>query len=371
MRRILFIVQKEFRQILRVRAYFILIFAAPFIQLLVMGSAITVEVKNVPITLLDHDRSPASRDLLNAFLASGSFRLVGLAASENQVIRLLDRGKVKVAVIIPPHFERDLRNGRAPQLQVLIDGVDGNSAGVSLGYVQGLVAQVERRWAAAPARMEAAARRIEAVPSLWYNPELDSKLNFVPGLIAILLIMVTTFLTATNIVREKEMGTFEQLMVTPVSGIQLIIGKIIPFTILAFLQFTVGMLASGLVFGIWVKGSLLLLYGMMAIFCLSTLGLGIFISTVANTQQQAMFITWFFSIFAILLSGFFVPIENTPPFVRVLTYINPMRYFITVMRAVYLKGTELRFLWKEATAMGVIGAIALVSAAARFHKRLK
>ncbi len=360
MRRIFYIIQKEFRQIRRTRAYFALIFVAPFVQLLIMGSAITTEVKHVPIAVLDNDHTTASREIRNACAASGSFDFVGTATSEDQAIALLDDGKVKIVIVIPPHFERDMKNGRVPEIQVLVDGVDGNSAGVAFGYITAMLSQLQQQL-----------KRITFVPRMWYNPNLDSKLNFVPGLIGILLIIVTTFLTALNIVREKEIGTLEQLMVTPVSGIQLIIGKIIPFMILGFMQLTVGVLAAGLVFGIWMKGSLLLLYGMTVIFCLSTLGLGIFVSTLADTQQQAMFIAWFFMIFALLLSGFFIPIENMPPAVQYITTINPLRYFILVVREIYLKGTEFRFLWKEALAMGVIGVVALVSAAMRFQKRLK
>ncbi len=366
-------VQKEFRQIKRTKAYFGLIFVAPFLMLLIMGSAITTQVKYVPVAVLDFDHSPDSRQIARVFTASSSFRFVGTVASEADATRLLDDGAAKIVVVVPAHFERDVIDHTIPTVQLLVDGSDSNSAGLGLGYVSAALALLQSRWADGAVNTvtrKASGGHIVLVPRMWYNPNLESQPNIVPGLIGILLIMITTFLTAINIVREKEIGTLEQLMVTPLGGMQLILGKVIPFTIMGFAQLTISLLAAGIVFGLWMKGSLLLFYGMAFIFFLSTLGIGIFVSTVVRTQQQAMFTAWFIMIFAILLSGFFVPIENMPRFVQYLTYINPLRYFITVVREIYLKGTEFRFLWKEASAMALIGVFTIVSAAIRFHKRV-
>jgi len=375
MRRIFYIVQKEFRQIRRVRANFAIIFVAPFFQLLIMGSAITTEVKNVPIATLDFDHSVASREILEAVRSTTSFTYVGAVSSEREAAAVLDRGRAKLVVAIPPHFEQQMKDGEAPRVQVLVDGVDGNSAGIALGYIQATLAREQVRMARfaplAAARAAPRASTITVIPRMWYNPDLMSKLNIVPGLVAVLLMMLTMLLTAMNIVREKEIGTLEQLMVTPIGSIQLIIGKIIPFFVLGLMQLTVGIVAAGLVFGIWMKGSIFLLYAMAAIFCLSTLGFGIFVSTIARTQQQAMFMSWFFMIFSLLLAGFFIPIENMPQAIQDITYINPLRYFIVIIREIYLKGTGFRFLWKEALAMGAIGVLALTSASLRFRKRLK
>lgn len=378
MRRIFFIVQKEFRQIRRTKAYFGLIFVAPFLMLLIMGSAITTEVKNVPVVILDNDHSVHSRAIVRALETSSSFTFLGAVRSQEQAKQLMDDGQVKLVVDIPARFERDITNRRVPAVQLLVDGVDGNSAGVALGYATAMLAQVQARWASAAGTAAAAmpqpaapAPKIRIVPRMWYNPNLESKLNFVPGLIGVLLVMMTMFLTAVNIVREKEIGTLEQLMVTPLGSLELMIGKIIPFAVLGFAQLTIGIIAAGLVFGIWMKGSLLAFYAMAAIFALSTLGLGIFVSTLARTQQQAMFIAWFIMIFALLLSGFFVPIENMPVFVQDITYVNPLRYFITVLREIYLKGTEFRYLWREALAMGTIGVAAITAASLRFRKRVR
>src|SRR5208282_5648274 len=221
MRKILFVVQKEFRQIRRTRAYFALIFVAPFIQLLIMGSALTTEVKNVPMAVVDDDRSPMSREIVRAAAATASFDFLGTAASEKDATAMLDDGRARIALLVPPHFERDVKDLRTPEVQILVDGVDGNSAGVALGYATAMLAQVQEAWAKsmAPPSPDQGAGMITMVPRMWYNANLDSKLNFVPGLVGILLVIVTTFLTAINIVREKEIGTLEQIMVTPLKGL--------------------------------------------------------------------------------------------------------------------------------------------------------
>jgi len=389
MRRILYVIQKEFRQIRRQRSYISLIFVMPFLYLLIMGSALTNEVKHVPMGIQDDDHTKASREIHDAFRGSDSFDLRGMSASGRESTKLLNDGKVKLVLVIPQHFERDMIDRRVPQLQLLVDGVDGNSAGISLAYVTGALARVQQRWArtaagsfgvASPGAGGAAGAgapqaapfgSATLVPRMWYNPNLDSKLNFVPGLIAILIVTVTTFLTALNIVREKELGTLEQLLVTPIGSLELMIGKIIPFAILGLIQLGINVLATGLIHGIWMKGSLLLLYALALVFCLSTLSLGILISTLAGTQLQAFFVGQFVMIFAMMLSGFFTPVENISPAIRVLSYLNPVRYFISILREIYLKGTEFQFLWKEAAAMGIIGVVALLAAAMRFQRRLK
>ena len=241
MRRILFVIQKEFRQILRTRAYFSMLFIVPFVQLIIMGSALSTDVKHVPLTIVDYDHSRMSREIVEAGSSTASFDFKGMAASEREATAMLDKGRARMAFVIPPHFEREVKSLRKPEVEVLIDGVDGNSAGVSLGYATAMLGQVQAGWARtmAPEASVQAAETITAVPRMWYNPNLDSKFNFVPGLMGMLLIIVTTFLSANNIVREKEIGTLEQIMVTPLTGLQLIIGKIVPFMTLGLVQMTV------------------------------------------------------------------------------------------------------------------------------------
>ncbi|MBN1408508.1 MAG: ABC transporter permease [Calditrichaceae bacterium] len=373
MHRILYLIQKEFRQILRQRAYLGLIFIMPFLQIVVLGFAITTDVKNVPITIVDEDHSAMSRRLVDAFSVTQSFDFQGLSQSSNQAKEVMKRGLVKLILHIPPDFEKDLKNNVHPKVQAIVDGVDGNTAGIALAYVNQIAVKLQQEWYSEMGLHPEELLEVhltEVETRMAYNAALESVNNIVPGILAVLLMAVTAFLTGMSIVREKEIGTLEQLMVTPIQNIELVLGKVVPMLVVAFLLFNVGMLGAGLIFGLWMKGNLFSLYLMLVFFCLSTLGLGIFASTIAKTQQQAMFIAWFFMVFAILLSGFFVPIENMPDFIQMITYLNPVRYFMVVIREIYLKGTEIQFLWKEGLAMLVFGLVTFISASLRFHKRL-
>ncbi|MBN1999171.1 ABC transporter permease [candidate division KSB1 bacterium] len=372
MSRIFYLVQKEFRQIRRERAFIFIIFVMPFIQIVLFGFAVNTDVRYVPIAFVDMDRSQTSRRLLTAFCANETYTYSGMAATEEMAKSLLDIGKIQIAVVIPPHFERDLRTGNRPQVQAIIDGVDGNSAGLVLGYVGQIALQLQKEWLPDTGMPDGSppVGLTEIVPRMWYNDSLESKNNIVPGIIATLVTMITAFLTGMSIVREKEIGTLEQLMVTPVHKNELIIGKTLPFMVVGFLLLNVGILAAGLIFGLWMKGSLLALWGFGLIFMLSTLGLGIFASTLAHTQQQAMFVVWFFALFAMLLSGFFIPIENMPRAIQLVTYLNPLRYFMKVVREIYLKGTPVIYLWKQALFMLVFGVVMILGASARFQKRV-
>ena len=373
MQRILYLIQKEFRQILRQHAYLGLIFIMPFLQIVVLGFAITTDVKNVPITIVDDDHSSMSRRMIDAFSVTESFNFQGISQTSDQAKEAMKRGIVKLIIHIPSNFEKDLKNNEHPQVQAIVDGVDGNTAGIALAYVNQIAVKLQTEWFSQTGmRPEElmAVHLTEVETRMAYNATLESVNNIVPGILAVLLMAVTAFLTGMSIVREKEIGTLEQLMVTPIQNIELVLGKVLPMLVVAFLLFNVGVLGAGLIFGLWMKGNLFTLYMMLIFFCLSTLGLGIFASTIAKTQQQAMFIAWFFMVFAILLSGFFIPIENMPNFIQLVTYLNPVRYFMVVIREIYLKGTEIQFLWKEGMAMLIFGLVTFISASLRFHKRL-
>ena len=373
MHRILYLIQKEFRQILRQRAYLGLIFIMPFIQIVLLGFAITTDVKNVPITIIDEDHSSMSRRMIDAFSVTESFNFQGVSQSSTQAKEAMKRGVVKLIIHIPADFEKNLKNNEHPQLQAIVDGVDGNTAGIALAYVNQIAVKLQKEWfnqtELRPEELMAV-HLTEVETRMAYNSTLESVNNIVPGILAVLLMAVTAFLTGMSIVREKEIGTLEQLMVTPIKNIELVLGKVLPMLVVAFLLFNVGVLGAGFIFGLWMIGNLFSLYLMLIFFCLSTLGLGIFASTMAKTQQQAMFIAWFFMVFAILLSGFFIPIENMPNFIQLLTYLNPVRYFMVVIREIYLKGTEIQYLWKEGLAMLIFGLVTFISASLRFQKRL-
>ena len=373
MQRIFYLVQKEFRQIRREKAFIGIIFVMPFIQIVLLGFAITTDVKNITLSIVDHDKTPFSRRVIDSFTANESFRFIKADEATKDAVKLMDEGKVKAIIVIPPDFEKDLKARRSPQLQAIVDGVDGNSAGVVLAYTNQIVQKLQNEWQRTQKTGIVVNPNFpnltEIEPRMLYNPALESKNNIVPGIIAVLLTMITAFLTGMSIVKEKEIGTLEQLMVTPIRNYELILGKIIPFLIVAFMLVSVGILAAGTIFDIWVKGNILLLYIMALIFSLSTLGLGIFASTISQTQQQAMFIAWFFAIFAILLSGFFIPIENMPDWVQYITYLNPLRYFMVIIREIYLKGTPFIYLYKETLAMALFGLITFGLAVLRFQKR--
>jgi len=256
---------------------------------------------------------------------------------------------------------------------LLVDGIDGNGAGVALSYISRISAQYQASLVAAEPGLGKQLREsssISAEPRFWYNPDLKSKVYVVPGIVALLLLIITVFLTSMGIVREKEIGTLEQLMVTPLRASELILGKVIPFSILGMIEISIAMSMVYLLFGIGIKGSLLLLFFESALFILTTLGVGIFISTISETQQQALFVGWFFMIFAILLSGFFVPIANMPDSIQLLTLLNPMRYFIVILREIYLKGTPLRYLLPETLAMVSFGVVVFGAAVWRYKSRL-
>ena len=373
MYRIIYLIQKEFRQILRQRAYLGLIFVMPFLQIVVLGFAITTDVKNVSITIVDDDHSSMSRRMIDAFSVTESFNFQGVSQTSAQAEEAIKRGIVKLILHIPVNFEKDLKNNEHPQIQAIVDGVDGNTAGIALAYVSQIAVNLQKEWfnqtGMRPEELMAV-HLTEVETRMAYNATLESVNNIVPGILAVLLMAVTAFLTGMSIVREKEIGTLEQLMVTPIQNIELVLGKVLPMLVVAFILFNVGVLAAGLIFGLWMKGNLFTLYIMLILFSLSTLGLGIFASTLAKTQQQAMFIAWFFMVFAILLSGFFIPIENMPNLIQAVTYLNPVRYFMVVIREIYLKGTEIQYLWKEGMAMLIFGLVTFISASLRFHKRL-
>jgi len=373
--KIFYLMQKEFRQIFREKANLGIIFIMPIIQLLILGFAITTDVKSIATIIVDEDRTVMSRSIIESFGTNRTFNFLGLAASVKQAVRQMDLAKTKLIVVIPYDFEKNIRLGRIPVIQTILDGVDGNSAGITNAYVNIVMNSFQRKWqreaisSLRPVKIQQL-HLVTALPRMLYNPELNSQNNIIPGIIAVLLTMITLFLTTINIVREKEIGTLEQLSVTPIKNYELIIGKVVPFAILGFALFNVGLLAGGVIFDIWIKGNLLLLYTMSIIYMMTTLGLGIFISTISSTQQQAMFFAWFISIFTILLSGFFVPVQNMPDFMQFITYLNPTRYFMEVVRGVILKGSGLIALWPELVGMIVFGTIILSSAILRFHKRL-
>jgi ABC-2 type transport system permease protein len=368
MRKIGHLIRKEFIQIFRDRAMLVIIFVMPLVQLLVLGYAVTTDVKNIGIVFIDHDRSSLSRDIREKFAASGYFIIKEITTDIRQARTSLDRGDGMLAVVIPVDFERAVQRREYPELQLLINGQDANTSNIALGYAQGILKDwmMQELMPTLPVRI----KLIQIESRVWYNPNLESQSFMIPGIMVILLTMITALLSSLGLVREKEIGTLEQLLVTPLNSVQLIAGKIIPYALLGFVEVTLALLLIIFWFGISVVGSIVLFYGFVFLFVFTTLGLGIFISSISQTQQQALFFIWFFLVAALLLSGLFIPIENMPASVQYFTYLNPMRFMITVVREIFLKGAGIANLWREAVIVAGFGVFIFSASIVRFRKRL-
>jgi ABC-2 type transport system permease protein len=379
MTRVAHLMRKEFIELLRDPRLFGILLMAPLIQLGVLGYAATTDVKDVPTLIVDADRSAASRELVARFAASANFAIVGVAGSTDAIDGWLDRGAAWMALSIPAGYGRQIAAGRPVTLQVIADGTDSNSTIVALSYAQALVAgygadlAMQRRRSSAPA-----AGAVSSAPSLtaemrvWFNPELESRDFIIPGIVALLLLVVTTNLAAMGIVRERETGTLEQLNVTPLRRGELILGKLLPYGAIGLLDVVLVLVVAVYWFEVPMRGSVPLLFAMCAIYLMSTLGLGLFVSTISRTQQQAMMTSVFFVLMPMIyLSGFVFPIENMPDWVQTLTYAIPLRYFLVIVRGIFLKGGGLDVLWPQAAALFAWGTVVLGLAVLRSSKRLE
>ena len=379
MRTIGFIIQKEFQQLRRDRRLLPLIFLSPVIQIALLGYAANMDVKDIPLAICDQDHSVESRQLATSFLESGSYVASAYVPDARRAERTIEEGKASLALVIPPGFGRQLTGTKTAPLQLLADGSDTQSAAIGLTYATLIVshqqnARAAQRLAGLDPRvlMQVKAVRVDPAVRVLYNPTLASRNFMVPGVLAMILMIITTILTSLAIVKEKELGTLEQLIVTPITPRQLIIGKLAPFVMISLVIITVVLLASLLLFGIAVRGSLLVLYALSLLFMLSSLGIGLFVSTVARTQQQAMMIAMFFFMMPmIILSGFVFPIESMPPAIQAVTYIFPLRYYFVIIRGLFLKGVSFGELWKETAALAVIGVVVITASVLRFRKRLE
>jgi ABC-2 type transport system permease protein len=375
------ILRKEFIQALREPRMRWLLFGPPIIQLLVFGFAVNLDVDHARIAWMDMDRTPESRSLRDRFTGSGRFDIVAWPVNEEEVQRALDRSEAQGVVRILPGFARDIARGRTAEVQVLIDGTNSNTASLVSSYAGEIIAaysadvmageqNVKVLTRSPGSAVNATAPEVEARSRVWFNPDLYSRNYFVPGVIANIIMLVTLMLTALAIVREKEIGTMEQLMVTPVRPLELMLGKTLPFALVGLLDVVLVTGVALAVFHVPLHGSFLLLLFCAVLFLMTTLGAGLFISTISETQQQAMMAQFFFSTPAFMLSGFAFPIRNMPVAVQYLTYLNPVRYFIEIVRGIFLKGSGVAVLWPQMAAMAVYGATVLSLSALRFQKKL-
>jgi len=363
MRRILFLARAEVLHVVRDRATLAQVLIVPVLQLLVLANAATFTIRNTPTYVVDLDRSSASRGLVNRFAASGHFEVDGASASLDLANDGLLRGDVTMVLVIPHEFERRLERAGSAPIELSLNAEKGSAAGIVEAYAADIVS-------AYAAELSPAARpRIDLRSRNWYNPTLDYRHYMVPGILVALVTLIGTLLTAQNIAREKEFGTLEQLNVTPITRGQFIAGKLLPFWVLGLIDLTVGLIIGVVVFGIPVRGSLLLLFGAAGVYLVVALAIGLWISTIVETQQQAMFVTFFVMVVYLLMSGLFTPIDSMAPWVQTVSLANPVRHFVTISRAILVKGAGLRDVARPLAALVGFAAVTLTLAVRQHSKR--
>jgi ABC-2 type transport system permease protein len=374
MRRLWYLMWKELLELRQDPRLFGVIFIAPIVQLTFLGYAATTDVKNVPIVVVDQDHTPQSRELISRFDGSPYFTIVGSLNTVAEIEGWFEGNRAWMGLVIPGDYHERVGSNRQAAVQVIADGTDSNSTNVAMGYAVNLVNGYNEELARerlTAAGQDVPPRAIDARIRVWFNPQLESRDFMIPGIVALLLLVITTNLSSMAVVREKELGTLEQLNVTPVTRWQLILGKLLPYGVIGILDVLLVTTVAVTWFEIPLLGSPLLLFATSCIYLLTTLGLGLFISTISNTQQQAMMTATFFFLTPMLyLSGFIFPIENMPAVIQPITYLIPLRYFITIVRGIFLKGVGVAVLWPQILALLAWGLIIVGLAVARSRKTL-
>ena len=375
MRAILSILWKEFIQLRRDPKLFPVLFISPILQLLLLGYAANLDVKNIPSVICDMDRTAASRAFIDDFLNSGYFTAADRVGRMEEIDARLDHGGAAIAFVVPRGFGDDLAAGRQAPVQIIVDGSESQTATIGVNYAT-MVASRYSQKVLLDAFERSRGRGLKPVlvnPQLrvWYNPDLKSRNFMIPGVLGLILMITTTTLASLGVVREREAGTMEQLIVTPVRPHQLILGKLLPFVLIGLIDAVFVLAVARLWFGVPLRGSAALLLALCLAFMLTTLGTGLFISTISRTQQQAMLTSMFFIMPQMMLSGFVFPIENMPPFFQALTRVIPLRYFLVIIRGIMLKGTGWAELWPQAAALLGLGTLILGLSVSRFQKKLE
>jgi ABC-2 type transport system permease protein len=350
-----------------------IVLVAPVIQLIILGYAANMDVRHIPMVVVDMDNSRYSGELVDRFINSGYYSVAGYEASIDGIDRYIDRGTAGVALVIPRNFGNDLHAGKRPAVQLIVDGSETTTATTGMNYASMIISRYSQEIIVE--RMERTSNEFVSpvVPEvrIWYNPDLKSRNFMVPGIVGMLLLVITVNLTSLSIVKEKEIGTYEQLAVTPITSYQLLAGKTIPFVIIGMADVILVLSVAFLLFGIPVKGSVVLLLVLSLIFLLTTLGLGLFVSAVSRSQQQAMMTTVFFVLLPmIFFSGFVFPIENMPRIFQTISYFLPLRYFFEIVRGIFLKGIGLAELWDQTVLLLAFGIVIFSLSAVRFRKNV-
>lgn len=375
MRIILNIIRKEFLQLKRDPKMFVIVLIAPVIQLIFLGYAVNMDVEKVSTVIFDQDKTETSRDLLQRFSSNRYFEFVEQVDNYDDFQHLIESGEAWLGIVISYDFEKSIVRNESGKLQAIFDGSDGNKASIISGYLQKVITNYSVELLDSKmnkyGKFGSPISTVEPEIRAWYNPELVTRVYMVPGIVGLLLSIITLILTSLAIVKEREIGTLEQIIVTPIKPTQLIIGKLIPFAILGFLAVIIVLLAMTFIFNLPIRGSILLLFFSTFLYILSTLGLGLFVSTVSKTQQQAMMLAIFVVLLPmVFLSGFAFPIENMPAIIQGLTYAIPLRYFMTIIRGIILKGIGISELWFELSMLLAIGTFVLTLSSFRFQKRM-
>ncbi len=363
MNKIMEIMIKEFLMVLRDRRMLFFLILPPIIQIVILGYAIVLDVKKVSTSFLDLDNSIESREILRKMEGSGYFKIKYFPKNERELKDLLERGKVLLAIQINKGFSKDIKRGKIGKIQAIFDGTDSNTTSIALSYLNKIILSYCKELMGIKSNFE---QRIR----IWYNPELESKNYNIPAVIAMIVMLTCLILTSMAIVREREEGTLEMLLITPIKPLEIILGKTLPFGIIAFFDTFLVLIVGILWFKIPFKGSFLILLISTGIYILSAIGIGLFISTISKTMPQAMLITFLFFAPAVLLSGLLFPIENMPSFFQYITYLNPLRYFLKIIRDLFLKGIGAENLFIQIFPLFVIGVCIITFSTLRFKKRL-
>lgn len=371
LQRIIAILKKESGQLFKDRRLLPIVFIAPVLQLTLLGFAASLDVKNISMVVCDLDKSAESRSMIQKFTNSGYFTMEYATEEYSAIQQYIDDNKVTMALVIPPRFGDKVLRREPARIQVILDGSEGNTAAISMGYVNQIIIGASTQILTEVLGGRAPAGRVDPEVRAWYNPSLKSRNFMVPGVLVLILLITTTNLTAMAIVKEKEVGTLEQLMVTPIRSGELILGKLLPFIIVGMTNVCVVLTVMVFGFGIPIKGGVLLLFVLTGTFLMTSLGVGLFVSTISKTQQQAMMTAIFFVMMPMMyISGFVFPIENMPMPLQYISLFIPMRYYLVIVRSIILKGVGLDILWPQAVMLLTMGLAILVASALRFRKKL-
>jgi len=368
MRTLIVLLQKEFLQVLRNRMMLPLLLILPTVQLLILINAATMDMKNLKITICDHDKSSVSRRIVNELDASDFFLLSNESITVKQGLAQIEKGRVDMLVVIPLNYEKDIVRNRQPSIQLFANAVNAQQVQLGYAYLQQVLKRFGGELQLENAELSSK-KMINVTSSYWFNPELNYKFFMLPGILTILISIIGLFLTGMNLVREKEMGTIEQINVTPVRKYQFIAAKLIPFWVIGLFELTVGLIIGRFIYHVPIAGSILLIYGLASVYLVGLLGMGLLISTFSNSQQQVAFISYFFLVIFILMSGIFTSVDNMPLWAQRINIINPIYYFIDIMRGIMLKGSGLRDLWSQVISLIVFAVAFVTMAILNYRKR--